>query len=189
MKKIEYRTFKAELRAAEEEGKPSKIVGYAAVFNQPSHPLWEDGREYVETIEPGAFTEALQSADLNVICNKDHDDTNMLGRTKSGTLRLAQDDHGLQIECDLPDTSLGRDLAFLMQRGDYTEMSFAFIATDDSWNEDRTARSVLSCELHDVAVVLDGAYPQTEVAVRDKKAKAKQKYRHKMLELREKEIR
>jgi hypothetical protein len=41
----------------------------------------------------------------------DHDSGRVIGRSKAGTLRLNEDDKGLAVEIDLPDTTDGRDLA------------------------------------------------------------------------------
>ena len=49
-----------------------------------------------------------------------HERGALLGRTCSGTLRLSEDGTGLRYEIDLPDTTVGRDVAALLERGDLT---------------------------------------------------------------------
>ena len=85
---IDYRSFPFEIRADEE----NKIVGYAAVFNQ----LYVDLGPFREKIAPGAFKKTIQEADVRALWN--HDPNFVLGRTKSGTLKLQEDDKGLAIE-------------------------------------------------------------------------------------------
>jgi HK97 family phage prohead protease len=48
----------------------------------------------------------------------------VLGRNKSGTLRLSEDNIGLHYQVDLPDTTYARDLAISMERGDVSQSSF-----------------------------------------------------------------
>ena len=57
-----------------------------------------------------------------------------MGNTKSGTLELRVDDHGLQFEANLPDTQLGRDTYELVKRADVRGVSFGFKVKKDSWN-------------------------------------------------------
>ena len=98
---IERRSYTvAELRASA-ENEPPKITGYAAVFNQ----LSEDLGGFYERIDPGAFAKTLQEADVRSLWN--HDPNYVLGRTRSGTLLLSEDDHGLAIDVTPPDTSWG----------------------------------------------------------------------------------
>jgi HK97 family phage prohead protease len=159
-----YRSFDVALRTEPESDKPTKIVGYAAVFDSPSVDLGG----FDEIIRPGAFSDALADPALDVVCTVDHDWARLLGRSTSGTLRLSQDDHGLAIECDLPDTQLGRDIAVLMQRGDISQMSFCFTPIDERISDDGRTREVLSCNLHDVSIVLYPAYPSTEAELRNR---------------------
>ncbi|MCT4573774.1 HK97 family phage prohead protease, partial [Bacillus thuringiensis] len=104
----ETRTFditKLSTRDATEE-QPSKITGYAAVFNSKT----TIGGWFDEVIEPGAFARSLsENSDIRALFNHNWD--NVLGRTKSGTLRLEEDEKGLKFEIELPNTSVGRDLA------------------------------------------------------------------------------
>lgn len=68
-----------------------------------------------ETIEPGAFTDSL-GGDIRALGSMiPHA---CVGRTKSGTLRLWEDDQGLAFELNPPDTQDGRDAVTLIERGD-----------------------------------------------------------------------
>src|SRR3546814_4468734 len=93
----------------------------------------------------------------------DHDRGRVLGRSSTGTLRLKEDDKGLAVEIDLPDTSDGRDVATLIQRGDVSGMSFGFRVTHDEWDEtvDPPVRTVHAVELREVSVVSEPAYEGT----------------------------
>src|SRR5437763_1584965 len=88
-----------EVRAGE-AGQPNKLVGYAAVYNSLSADLGG----FKERIMPGAFKGSVAgSTDIRALV--DHDSTKLLGRTSNGTLRVAEDQRGLRVEIDLPDTS------------------------------------------------------------------------------------
>ena len=159
--KLERRQFVAkglEVRAGKGH---SMIAGHAAVFNS----LSEDLGGYREQIAPGAFAAALGG---DVRCLFNHDPNLLLGRTLSGTLRLAEDKIGLAIECDLPDTAQARDLMELMKRGDITQMSFGFRVLNDVWAmaDGNPIRTLQAVELFDVSPVTFPAYPQTDVGMR-----------------------
>jgi len=105
-----------------------------------------------EVIAPGAFATSLR-AGRDILALADHDPARVLARTKSGTLRLAEDDRGLTFELDLPETTIGRDILALAERGDLGGMSFGFRVPKggDEWNGDlRTLRQV---DLAEVSVV------------------------------------
>jgi HK97 family phage prohead protease len=161
---MEVRAFEiAELRLERAEGKAPRIGGYAAVFNSESVDLGG----FVERIAPGAFGGSLsKGADVRALWN--HDRNVILGRTKSGTLRLTEDARGLAFELDLPDTQAGRDLAVLVERKDISGMSFAFRTQADNWAKVAGAwlRTLLEVDLIDVSPVTFPAYPATEVGVR-----------------------
>lgn len=162
--KIERRAYRiVEMRAAGEDGTPV-ISGHAAVFNEES----EDLGGFVERIAPGAFTNTLTRADVRALWN--HNADYPLGRMKSGTLTLAEDERGLAFEIQVPDTQYGRDLVVSMKRGDVDQMSFAFATIKDNWEQvdGRVVRTLLEVELYDVSPVTYPAYPQTSAAVRSK---------------------
>lgn len=137
------------------------IAGYAAVFNSET----DIGGYFREQIAPGAFSPSLKG-DVRALF--DHDTAHVLGRTKSGTLRLAEDDKGLAVEIDLPDTQTARDLTASMERGDIDGMSFGFRVTKQEWDEtqDPPLRTIREVELFEVSVVTFPAYADTEIALR-----------------------
>ena len=137
------------------------ISGYAAVFNSRANI----GGYFEEVIAPGAFDDALMQ-DVRALV--DHDTGRVIGRTKAGTLRMKQDDMGLAVEIDLPDTSDGRDLATLIERGDVSGMSFGFVVTKETWDEtmEPPMRTIQALDLREVSVVAFPAYDDTSIAMR-----------------------
>jgi HK97 family phage prohead protease len=161
---IEHRIIGSlELRAS--EGDSPTLHGYAAKFNVESELL---AGSFRERIKAGAFRDALKGADTLALIN--HDPSFVLGRTTSGTLRLKEDDVGLRVEIDPPDTDYARDLLTLVKRGDVSQMSFAFTVGEDAWTVGsdgvhlRTIKSV--ARLDDVSAVARPAYRQTELEAR-----------------------
>ena len=167
----EYRACaEIELRS-EPDGKVT-LRGYAAVFNS----LSQDLGGFVEIIRPGAFTRTLASgADVRLLVN--HEGT-PLARTKSGTLRLAEDQRGLRMEADLDPTDPDvQALVPKIRRGDMDQMSFGFTTKSDIWRQEgeRQIRELHNVELFDVSAVTYPAYEATEMALRSlAKAKALQ---------------
>jgi HK97 family phage prohead protease len=157
LSKIETRVFLNDFEVRE-TADGMTLTGYAARFNEPSEPL-----PFVERIAPGAFKRSLRAKnDIKLLWN--HDSSMVLGSTRAGTLRLSEDELGLRVEADLPDTQAGRDAKILIQRGDVTGFSFGFTVppTGDSWNADGTERTLKSVRLLEVSTgVAFPAYPST----------------------------
>jgi HK97 family phage prohead protease len=135
---IERRAFSAELRA-----KGRRLEGYAATFNSATRIS-----DFTEVIIAGAFRNSLGADILALV---DHDTSRVLARTKSKTLRLAEDSKGLAFDLDVPDTSAGRDVLALAERGDLGGMSFAFLPIDEKWDGDK--RELRSVDLKEISVV------------------------------------
>jgi HK97 family phage prohead protease len=144
-------------------GESRQVAGYGAVFNSET----VIGRAFREVILPGAF-ERTMTGDVFSFFN--HDESQVLGRTKSGTLRLSEDDNGLRYEVDLPDTSAARDLQISMDRGDVDGSSFTFDVPSggDEWDfsGDLPLRTIRSANLYEVGPVTMPAYPDTTAALR-----------------------
>jgi HK97 family phage prohead protease len=168
MKKIERRTFTVrDVEARQAEDGTMTLRGYAAVFNEASVPL-----PFIETIAPGAFRKTLsETPDVRLLIN--HEGL-PLARTKNGTLTLTEDDRGLYMDAIIADTTEGRDLYKLVERGDVDQMSFAFRVIRQKYNEDRSQRTLTEVSLADgdVSVVTYPAYPTTSVEAREALRKA-----------------
>lgn len=165
MNGVERRMFQvSELRVARRDGGGATIVGYAAVFDKLSVDLFG----FREKVAPGAFAESIAAGD-DVRALWNHDPNIVLGRTKSGTLRLAEDETGLRVEIDTPDTQQARDLVAVIERGDVDQMSFAFRTLKDKWQidgEEQYVRTLLQVKLYDVSPATYPAYPDTSMGVR-----------------------
>jgi HK97 family phage prohead protease len=153
----------AELRASESKAGGRVVAGYAATFGSVA----DIGGAFTETIRPGAFSRTLaEGCDCRMLLN--HNPDQLLGRTVSKTLSLAQDRIGLKFACTLPDTSAGRDAFTSVQRGDLSGCSFAFRTYQDGeyWPS-RTARELLAVELFDCSLATYPAYSEgTSVSAR-----------------------
>lgn len=147
-----------EVRAAGENG--TTLVGYAAMFDMPSVDMG-----FTEYVSRGAFTKTLKDgADVRLLL--DHAGA-PLARTKSGTLRLSEDERGLRVEADLdPTNPLAQTVLSAMRRGDMNQMSFAFRTIRDSWSKDGSVRELREVQLYDVSVVTFPAYESTVAEIR-----------------------
>ena len=162
----ETRVFKIDSLEVRKDDDKTTIVGHAAVFNDLSLDLGG----FREQIKPGAFSEAIKTDDVRALFN--HNPDFILGRNKSGTLRLKEDKTGLAIEIDPPDTQVGRDMLVSLERGDVDQMSFGFSVREggQEWSEDdegQAIRTLTSVRLFDVSPVVYPAYPSTDVAKRE----------------------
>ncbi|WP_374656458.1 HK97 family phage prohead protease [Dongia sp.] len=148
--------------APEMRVKERKLEGYASIFLAEARIM-----DFVEVIMPGAFATSLRS-NPDILALQDHDASRLLARTKSGTLRLGEDARGLAFELDVPETTVGRDVLALAERGDLGGMSFGFRVPKggDSWEGNR--RTLKAIDLIEISVVSSfPAYSKTTVNARD----------------------
>lgn len=165
-KNIETRQLATDLSVetrADGQSHITTLKGYAAKFGV----LSEDLGGFREKIASGAFARSIEENDVRAFWN--HNATELpLGRTKSGTLRLTEDDIGLRFEVDLPQTTPAQDLAVSVDRGDVDGVSFGFRTRKDEWAENGMIRTLLDVDLVEVSPVNWPAYPQTELALRSR---------------------
>jgi HK97 family phage prohead protease len=136
-----------------------RLEGYAATFGSEA----KIGRVR-ETIAPGAFAASLGG---DVLALLDHDPGKVLGRTRSQSLRLAEDTRGLAFSLDLPETQAGADVLALATRGDLGGMSFGFQVPAGGERWDGDSRTLTRVQLHEISVISAWpAYPDTTLALR-----------------------
>ena len=139
-----------------------KVEGYAAVFGQDANI----GGWFIERMEKGAFSDAIGRDDVVFLIN--HDGL-PLARTRSGTLTIEEDDHGLKMSTTLdPEDPDVKSISGKMKRGDLDKMSFAFMPEVEEWDEsgDIPVRTIKKASLFDVSIVTTPAYDGTEIGLR-----------------------
>jgi HK97 family phage prohead protease len=152
--RFEYRT----------DGAAPQVVleGYAATFSPYDVYGGPAAGGWVETIHSRAFDRTLGATpDVQLLLN--HEGL-PLARTKSGTLHLQVDSHGLLVRASLdPSDPDVQRLMPKMRRGDMDEMSFAFRVRDQEWDSSYTNRTITEVNLQkgDVSVVNYGMNPNT----------------------------
>lgn len=165
------------------DGGPSYLGGYAAVFNQETIIEGPHGQRWRERIAPGAFDGVIGRDD--VIAAVNHDAKMVLGRSRKGTLALSVDGHGLRYDVKLPNTTLARDTAESVRRGDYPGSSFKFAVSEDGIRAVKpSGRNDLPLviiervsSLRDVGPVTFPAYEGTSVVARSVPTPVAEMYR------------
>jgi HK97 family phage prohead protease len=174
------RDIRSTARTPEIQGDDAtpRLFGHAALFDSESLVMFDpdvladaDGNAlpFVEVIASEAFTRSLR-ANPDVVALYNHDTSDVLGRTSSGTLELGLDDLGLWFNCWLPDTTAGRDARTLVKRGDIRGCSFGFSVREDRV-EVRAGlpalRTLLEVDLFEVTIATAfPAYPATTTEAR-----------------------
>jgi len=150
-----------ELRAAVSQ---RSLEGYATTYTE--YPI----KDFYERIAPGCFAEAAANADVRFL--RDHNPSQIFGRTKAGTLRLKEDQHGLRFSVDLPDTNDARDLYELVKRGDIDQCSYGFTVLKDAWSMAsdglHSLRTIYKAMLYDVSAVTYPANVNTTISVSER---------------------
>lgn len=164
-KVAEFRSYATEFHVRSAGANSVVVTGYASTVNQP-YTMHDFMGEYQETVRGGAFAKTLsEGADVALLLN--HGGATM-ARTKSGSLVLSEDSHGLLSEATLnTQRSDVADMVMAIQDGDITEMSFGFRIVRQSWNEDYTDRELTELNLNkgDVSAVNYGANPNTNIGM------------------------
>lgn len=167
VKEREYRQLAAPLAAVNDNKRIESdhyVEGYATTFNQP-YVLFEDydGTKYYEQIDRHALDEADVS---DVIMQYDHEGR-VFARQSNGSLVIEADDHGLFIAADLGRTELARGLHEDIRAGMITKMSWAFVVSEESWDELTKTRTILRVKkVYDVSAVSIPANGDTEISAR-----------------------
>lgn len=155
-----------ELRAEPPTEGKMVLEGYAARFGDIT-----DLGFFNERISRGAFDNVLND-DVRFLLN--HDGM-PLARTTNGSLKMEARDEGLWTRAELNDTQAARDVYAAVQRGDITQMSFAFTIAEDSHDPEANLRTIKQVKrMYDVSAVSFPAYPTTTIEARAAYAHAAQ---------------
>ena len=162
MKTKEIRSIKLDNVSAQEDGDVRYIYGKIP-YNTKSQKMYIGYSNCrFEKLDRNVFHKTLGDKS-NVFANYSHDQSKILGSTKSNTLELEDKEDGLYIRCKVPNTSWGNDTWEVISRGDVTTMSFEFIPYD--WVDDQVEDTVTlrSAKLEAVAFcVAEPAYLETD---------------------------
>jgi HK97 family phage prohead protease len=153
---------KQELRVQTDASGSRSVVG-SVPYNKAS-----SGLPWVESIAPGAFRSALKPG-ADVLLLRDHDVSNLMGRTTAATLVLTDTPTALNFRCILPNTTQAADLIESMSRGDLNGVSFGMIVTTDKWADDGRGvltRTISALDLFEISVCSFAAYPDASASLR-----------------------
>lgn len=172
VQKKEIRALPVALEIRQTEGEDGKRTITGAIKYETDSADMRDwyGDTFVEQVAAGAFSDSIQSR--GVVGLWSHHTGQVLGNTKSGTLRVFDGAKELRFELDIPDTTAGNDAWALIQRGDVDGVSFGMKVTKDKWSSEKRGdlkiykRSILNAELYEISPVAFPAYPANEVSAR-----------------------
>jgi uncharacterized protein len=166
-RKLERRNIKAtEIRMSPGADGAQILTGYAVRFNSPSVDLGG----FTEVCAPGMFTRTLKESP-DVLCLRDHNSSQLLGRTMAGTLTLTQDSKGLAFSVTMPKTVIAEDTVENVRNGNLNSCSFGFNVPSggDKWTttpDGKARRELLDVNLAEISITSFAAYPATSVSLR-----------------------
>lgn len=145
------------------------IDGYVNAVERNSRPLKSRLGQFVERIQKGAFTRALErNDDVAVLLN--HDPTRRLGGTKEGNLKLKEDAIGLHARAEITDPEVIDEA----RNGNLVGWSFGFYdipgGVTESVENGMRVRSVGDMDLREVSIIdrrKRPAYEGTLIMARD----------------------
>ena len=164
---FEHRTFATQLSARDAGGLEFRLEGYASLVSTPY-----DMGSYEEQIAPGAFSTTLSMRpDVQLLLN--HEGLPLARTTiapgQVGHLALSEDSRGLHFLAQLDrDDGDAQKVMRKVGAGLMDQCSFAFRTIRQSWNDDRSLRTIndVSLDRGDVSIVNYGASPTTSVDAR-----------------------
>ena len=168
------RNYDFQIRAEKDEKRGNITVGRPIVYGSKT----DIGGMFAEIIEKGALKKT-NLEDVRFLVN--HDQSKIpLARSrrnsKNSTMQLSVDDEGMEInvELDVENNTVARNLYSAIERGDITGMSFMFGIDDERWeglDTDYPTRHIISIStVVEVSAVTFPAYEATSISARDKSA-------------------
>jgi len=158
-----------QLRSVINDDKKMIVEGKAITYEEETRLFKMFGTDFYEVIERGAFAGAEL---MEAFFKYNHSSEQLvLARYKNGTLAFEDREDGVYIKAELADTTLGRDLYTLIQRGDIDKMSFAFTVKEESQEKKNEGKKIIFRvkkigKIYDVAAVPHPAYDGTDIYAR-----------------------
>lgn len=145
------------------EGTHLYLEGYAAVYGNVD--------SYKDVIQVGAFDAFLASEDVKRVkfC-LNHDINDVIGVVEE----LKSDERGLYFRAKLSNTTLGKDVAELIQDGALSEFSIGY-KTEDSIYKDDGVRVLTKLYLYEFSVVSRAANPKAVLTDTERKEEQMEK--------------
>ena len=146
-----------------EEADKKVVTGVAMRYGE-AFERWP-GFEW--TLQAGCFGEI---GDVRMLLS--HDDVRLLGRTKSGTLKIDDGAENLSYRCLLPDSPLGQDVFTSVARGDLDGASIGFSVVKYETTVDPDTGELLSmeieeAELYEISLTAAPVYKDSSAAAAD----------------------
>ena len=139
--------------------KPLIVEGTAIVFDSPANM-----GSYTEYIARNAL-DGVNLDNITLLVN--HDGAGIPLARSPKTMTLTVTDNGLEMRAELPDTEQGRSVHAAIQRGDLSEMSFAFDIGEQTFDEQKRECTITKiAAVYEISIVNRAAYPQTNVQAR-----------------------
>ena len=173
-KELERRFYTFEAKAEKREDGTVKISGRPIVYNSPT----DIGGMFREIIMPGA----LDGADLRDVPLLVNHNNKMIPVARSrrnngnSTMQLIPNSFGLDFNAmiDVARNATAAELYSAVERRDIDGMSFAFLASDERWEDlesDYPTRYINKFSvIHEISAVTFPAYDATEINARSKVA-------------------
>src|SRR5258705_9821989 len=164
--KLERRNIKGtEIRMSTGADGSQILTGYAVRFNSPSVDLGG----FTEVCAPGMFTRTLRESP-DVLMLRDHNSSQLLGRTTAGTLTLTQNSNGLAFSVTMPKTAIAEDTVENVRNGNLSSCSFVFNVPSggNKWPTTpigAALRTLLDENLAEASIPTFAAYPATSVSL------------------------
>lgn len=171
LEKIEIRNLSVEFETSDDD-----LVVVGRVNDLGWSKLLGTRKRFIEKIEKGTFTRAIEKAKLRkrpIDLLGNHDETYLLASTQNNSLSLEEREDGLYMKAKISDTDYGRRFYTLAKDGLFAEMSFGFSINENGERWEKQAdgtykRFVNDIELYECSIVREGAYNNTSVKLQNR---------------------
>ena len=157
MEKLEYKQV-ATTFEVKKEGGNLYIEGYAAKFGNVD--------SYNDIIQQGAFALFLTSEDAKRVrlCYQ-HDFDNVIGVIES----MSEDEQGLKFRAKISNTTLGKDVATLLEDGAINEFSIGYKTVKFTMDNDQNIRTLEEVYLYEISPVTRAANEKATLQASERK--------------------